>query len=123
MGQYHKVVNLDKQEYLTPSSFDDGAKLMEFGTSAKGTMTALAILLSDSPDRGGGDPHTRDREWYGRWAGDRVMIAGDYADGDEGKPNVYDQASSGEGDWLDISTPVASMIRKVEPDMRMQTQM
>ena len=120
MGQYHIVVNLDKQEYLQPWKFADGAKLMEFGMSACGTMTALAVLLSDSPDRGGGDLHTRDREWYGRWAGDRIIVAGDYADGDEGHANVYDQCASGEGDWLDISLQVASMIRKVEPEMRME---
>ena len=118
MGQYHKVVNLDKQEYLTPWRFVDGAKLMEFGASSMGTMTALAVLLSDSPDRGGGDLHTRDREWYGRWAGDRIIVAGDYADGDEGHANVYDQCACGEDDWLDISTQVAAMIRKADVNIR-----
>ena len=119
MGQYHIVVNLDKQEYLIPWKFADGAKLLEFGASAMGTMTALAVLLSDSPDRGGGDLHSDDREWYGRWAGDRITVAGDYADGDEGHANIYDQCTSGEGDWLDIGIQVATMIRKANVGIRM----
>lgn len=58
MGQYHQVVNLDKHEKLYPHVLGDGLKLMEFGCSGDGTMTALAILLAGSckgGPRGGGD--------------------------------------------------------------------
>ena len=82
MGQYYVVINLDKQEFLKTYKFNDGAKLLEFGCSADGTMTALAVLLSDGNGRGGGDLHSED-PIIGSWSGDRIVIAGDYAD--EGK--------------------------------------
>ena len=79
MGQYYYVVNVDKKEFLYPHKFGDGLKLMEFGSSGCGTMTGLAILLADGNGRGGGDIRSED-EIIGSWAGDRIVIAGDYAD-------------------------------------------
>ncbi len=55
MGQYYRIVNRDRQEFLEPNEFGDGSKLLEFGCSSNGVMTALAILLSDGNGRGGGD--------------------------------------------------------------------
>lgn len=86
MGQYHYVVNLDKRQYLHPHTFGQGLKLMEFGSDGGGTMLALAVLLAGDNGRGGGDFHEPGsglRELVGSWAGDRVVIAGDY--GDEGR--------------------------------------
>jgi hypothetical protein len=85
MGQYYKIVNLDKKEYLHPHAFGDGLKLLEFGMSSRGTMTGLTILLADGNNRGGGDLRVDEsnpicRDFVGRWAGDRIVIAGDYAD-------------------------------------------
>lgn len=54
-------------------------KLMEFGMSAGGTLTALAVLLADGNGRGGGDLHS-DNDIIGSWAGDPIVVAGDYAD-------------------------------------------
>jgi uncharacterized protein YbcC (UPF0753/DUF2309 family) len=82
MGQYYRIVNLDKKEYISPHFFGDGAKLMEFGCSSYGMMTGLAILLADGNNRGGGDLYSEDAI-IGSWAGDRIVITGDYAD--EGK--------------------------------------
>jgi len=82
MGQYYLIVNIDKKEYIYPHKFGDGLKLLEFGASACGTMTGLAILLSDGNGRGGGDVRS-DNPIIGSWAGDRIVISGDYAD--EGK--------------------------------------
>ena len=79
MGQYYMVVNIDKKEYLHPHRFDDGLKLMEFGQSAGGTLTGLAILLADGNGGGGGDIYSED-PIIGSWAGDRIVIAGDYAE-------------------------------------------
>ncbi len=42
-------------------------------------MTALAILLADGNGRGGGDLKS-ERGIIGSWVGDRIVIAGDYAD-------------------------------------------
>ena len=82
MGQYFYPCNIDKKEFIHPHAFGDGLKAKEFAMSAPTTMTALAILLADGNGRGGGDFHV-ESEWVGRWAGDRIVIAGDYAD--EGK--------------------------------------
>lgn len=79
MGQYYKIVNLDKRQYLIPHDFGDGLKLMEFGMSGHGTMTALAILLASGNGRGGGDLSS-EKPIVGSWAGDRIVIAGDYDD-------------------------------------------
>jgi len=86
MGQYYIILNLDKKQYLRPWNFGDGAKLLEFGTSGNGVMLGLAILLSDGNDRGGGDlrvPENAPEELnslIGSWAGDRIVVSGDYAD-------------------------------------------
>lgn len=79
MGQYYLICNLDKRQYLCPHSFGDGAKLMEFGGSGSGTMLGLAVLLSSGNGRGGGDLSATD-SLIGSWAGDRIVIVGDYDD-------------------------------------------
>lgn len=114
MGQYHFPVNWDRKEYLDPHTFGDGLKLMEFGSSANGTLTGLAVLLASSNRggaRGGGDLHpwhggpgyegrengviVNDRyeqalmeHIVGRWATDRISILGDYYTDDEIPANV-----------------------------------
>ena len=94
MGQYYKIVNLTKKEYLKPHAFGDGLKLLEFGSGGCGTMCALAILLSDGNGRGGGDLHTkRNEKLIGSWAGDKIVVTGDYADAGRftfGEKNLYD---------------------------------
>jgi len=82
MGQYYKIVNVKKREYINPHMFDEGLKLMEFGMSAGGSLTALAVLLSNGNGRGGGDLNSANTI-VGSWAGDPIVVAGDY--GDEGK--------------------------------------
>ena len=103
MGQYYLIVNLDKKQFLHPHKCGDGLKLMEFACSASGTLTALAILLADGNNRGGGDLRS-DHPVIGSWAGDRIVIAGDYADegrftGNPGR-NLYRVAHD---DYADIS--------------------
>lgn len=92
MGQYYRTVNLDKKQVLDPHEFNDGAKLMEFASSSCGMLRALAILLADGNGRGGGDLHSSD-PLVGSWAGDRIVIAGDYGDDgkfvDDDKANLY----------------------------------
>jgi len=68
MGQYHKVFNLDAMQKLYPRASGDSIKLMEFGTGAYGTLSALALLLAK------GTGH------QGPWAGQRIVVSGDYAD-------------------------------------------
>jgi hypothetical protein len=102
MGQSYLVVNLDKKEFLDPSKFGDGLKLLEFGLSEMGTMSGLAILLADGNNGGNGGDIKEDpvSGIVGHWAGDRVVIAGQYVTEDKfitkksltkglRKPNTY----------------------------------
>ena len=96
MGQYYKILNIDKEEGIHPHDFNDGLKLMEFGGSGKGAMAALAALL------------VTDKLQVGPWAGCRIVISGDYADKGRFVPAAYsslnlytyaaqdDEASEGE---------------------------
>ena len=78
MGQYHKVYNIDKKEYFRA----DFLKLAE-QVGTKTSTTALFMLVANSNGRGGGD--FRDHELIGAWAGDRIVVQGDYAEkGDRG---------------------------------------
>lgn len=102
MGQYHSIYNKTKKEMLTPHSFGCGTKLLEF-TSSYALMSGLAVLLANSNGRGGGDlnpPFRMSPKTYkilpnkgadlkkemaiaaisGRWAGDEIVIQGDYAE-------------------------------------------
>lgn len=79
MGQYFRLVNVAKRQYLRPHAAGDGAKLLEFGASGSGVMMCLAVLLADGNGRGGGDLRS-DSPLIGSWAGDPIVIAGDYAD-------------------------------------------
>jgi hypothetical protein len=79
MGQYYLIVNIDKKQFLHPHKCGDGLKLLEFACGGAGTMTALAVLLADGNSRGGGDLRSTN-PIIGTWAGDRIVIAGDYAD-------------------------------------------
>ena len=79
MGQAYYIVNRTKRQYLNPNRFEDGRKLMEFGASGSGTMMALAVLLADGNGRGGGDLRS-ESTLIGSWAGDPIVITGDYAD-------------------------------------------
>jgi len=104
MGQYYKIVNIKKKQYISPHTFGDGSKLMEFSMSANGVLAGLAILLADGNGRGGGDLHS-ENDIVGSWAGDNIVVAGDYAD--DGKfvkdadKNLYHIASI-EGEDISI---------------------
>jgi hypothetical protein len=104
MGQYYKIVNVDKKEFIKPS----WNKLMEFGASSYGEMTGLSLLVMNPEDKKeylsqikslttdgliNLDKYikhgTGSKSVVGRWAGDRIVIAGDYAEeGDAAEGNL-----------------------------------
>lgn len=108
MGQYHTTYNLDKQEFIHPHHIDNGLKLYEQVAHISTTSTALFALLANSNGRGGGD--FPEHDLIGRWAGDRILVQGDYAkEGDNGyvAPDVL------EG-FKDISEQVVDMLKTIE---------
>jgi hypothetical protein len=72
MGQYHYLANLDTKEFVMPS----GAKQYEHTFYNGDLAHAMYLLTMTSPYRGGGD--WAETTVSGRWAGDRVVILGDY---------------------------------------------
>jgi len=107
MGQYHEVYNLDKKERIYPHAIDNGLKLYEQVGHIGSTSTALFALLANSNGRGGGD--FPKHPMIGRWAGDRILIQGDYAEPD-------DQAAHHESEleaFTDISKDVAEMLKTI----------
>jgi hypothetical protein len=108
MGQYHEIYNLDKKERINPNSIDNGLKLYEQVGRIYTSATALFALVANSNGRGGGDfpPH----DVIGRWAGDRILVQGDYA-----KPTDQGYVPAGELEsFTDISDKVASMLVEIE---------
>ena len=112
MGQYHVLANLDKKEVVTPHGLGMGLKQWEHIGGTASLADAQYILTMTSPNRGGGDlPETG---ISGRWAGDRVVVLGDYTT-DADLPNVPNAGSLwGETDkWVDITDFVATAFEAV----------
>lgn len=72
MGQYYKLVNFDKKEFVEPWPLDCGAKLTEWSYNRAPMACALMNLVA------------------GRWKGDRVYVVGDYADLENTLVNWYE---------------------------------
>jgi len=116
MGQYWKLVNLDKKEYVHPHRVGCGLKLGEQISSHPGTGTALLILCAAMPaSRGNGDLQA-DPGVVGRWAGDRIALVGDYAEHDD-LPDEFEAESiykrcSEDGDYEDITDMIVPVIER-----------
>lgn len=112
MGQYFKAVNLDKREVVCPWCINGGAKLWEWAVNRQGAIFTFLLCRGAGIDRVDDPPSyliaSADRSVVvaevrhksiddkqgpapssimGRWAGDRVILVGDYDD---------------EFDWSDI---------------------
>lgn len=107
MGQYHLVVNLDKQECVHPHKLGCGLKLWEQMANHPGTGVALLILLAVSNGRGGGDI-SGPSSVIGRWGGDRIAVIGDYAEAGD----VPQGCSIQWDDYTDITHLVTPIIEQ-----------
>jgi hypothetical protein len=108
MGQYHITYNLDKEEFIHPHRIDNGLKLYEQVGWIGSTSTALFALLANSNGRGGGD--FPKHHLIGYWAGDRILVQGDYAEkGDNGyvDPDVLEK-------FTDISEQAVDMLNFIK---------
>jgi hypothetical protein len=75
MGQYFKIVNLDKREYLAP---DDFGVEMKLNLGWEELNQAFIYLLAQGFHPEHGWQHDSENKYLGRWAGDRVIVIGDY---------------------------------------------
>lgn len=75
MGQYHNVVNLDKNFFYSPQSLGDFHKLLEQGCSLL-SCASLALLLSEG------------------WNVDRVALVGDYGEDNDLPGRTEEEMSS-----------------------------
>ncbi len=81
MGQYHSIYNLDKQEVIHPHDIGLGAKQREHTGHTASLSDMMYVLTTCSPMRGGGDFWAEVMgDFIGRWAGDRVVVIGDYSE-------------------------------------------
>ena len=110
MGQYHVLVNYDKKEIVEPYGLGLGAKQREQVGAFNGTIAdAMYLLVMTSPSAGGGDlPLTG---VSGRWAGDRVMVVGDYTQ-DINVPSIPNASQLYGGKYEDI-TPMVAIALKI----------
>ena len=113
MGQYHILINKDRKEYVHAHRIGLGLKLMEQCRFAGSTADALWLLLANSNGRGGGD--AEDHPLIGSWAGDRIVVQGDYArPTDRGYVRTWDeteQINLIERDYTDISEQARHLIK------------
>jgi len=124
MGQYHKLINLTKKEYVNPYEIGLGAKHLE-GIGFEGSMGDVMYLLSiaqGNERRGGGD--AEGHRYIGRWAGDKVVVVGDYYDEDNDNPKfkgLYDVDVEEQKElWHDISHGVRELLSSVYDDLNFE---
>jgi hypothetical protein len=105
MGQYFIIVNLDKKEFLESHWFGHHSKLPSFARTAEGAMAGLALLLACS-----GSGWYSSGPIYGRWAGDRIAIVGDYFHGTVGghefSQDIWYRITNQEDGWAGIGEQV-----------------
>lgn len=68
------LVNLDSLDYLDPMDFGEPYNFTEIVNGQDGSMMALALLLADSNNRGGGDLRSN-HPAIGAWAGAHIVLA------------------------------------------------
>ena len=123
MGQYHILANWDKKEWVDPHKIGLGLKQGEqIGNFHASMGDILYLLVAISNGRGGGDVPTEGlEETLGRWAGDRVLVVGDYSEPSdittiEGLTNPAEQIyracqeEDPDSEWTDISVMIDHMI-------------
>lgn len=119
MGQYYKIANLTKREFIHPHKLASGLKAWEILANEMCTK-AMFLLMVCGERRGGGDlqPH----EAAGRWHGDHVVVVGDYADAGDfqthnpsfGPQDIYGLCNEDAGEWAftDVSDMVCDALEK-----------
>ena len=122
MGQYHKLINITKKEYVVGYDIGILAKHYEqigFEGSMADVLYCLMIAQGDDR-RGGGD--VSGHKFIGRWAGDHVAIVGDYYTEENDNYKyicLYDIVESYKG-YKNISSSIRSMLRAIYPKLKLK---
>jgi hypothetical protein len=120
MGQYHKLINITKKEYIVGHDIGIMAKHYEqigFEGSMADVLYCLMIAQGNER-RGGGD--VDGHKAIGRWAGDHVAIVGDYyteEDDNHEYRNLYDYVEY-DRHYKNISPSIRSMLRVIYPKLK-----
>ena len=123
MGQYHKLINITKKEYVVGYDIGILAKHYEqIGFEGSMADVLYCLMIAQGNDyRGGGD--VSGHKYIGRWTGDDVAIVGDYYDdklGDNHKYyNLYDEVEANK-DYKNISPSIRSMLRVIYPKLKIK---
>ena len=121
MGQYHKLINITKKEYVVGHDIGIGLKHYEqIGFEGSMADVLYCLMIAQGNDRrGGGD--VSGHKFIGRWTGDDVAIVGDYYTDDLGdnlKYNgLYDIVET-DKDYKNISPSIRWMLRAVYPKLK-----
>lgn len=111
MGQYFKVINKTKKEFINPHTFGNGLKLWEIVASGSGVLQGLGLLLAEGHIEYNKKYEPIPSTIIGRWQGDSIAIVGDYA-----KSGLYDMCEDEDGKpkngWKDISIPTYRTLLK-----------
>ena len=124
MGQYHKLINITKKEYIV--GHDIGINLKHYEQIGfEGSMADVLYCLmiaQGNDNRGGGD--VSGHKFIGHWTGDQVAIVGDYYHEDTDKPeytSLYDIVES-DRHYKNISPSIRSMLRVIYPKLTIKKQ-
>jgi hypothetical protein len=119
MGQYHKLINITKKEYIV--GHDIGINLKHYEQIGfEGSMADVLYCLmiaQGNERRGGGD--VDGHKAIGRWAGDHVAIVGDYyteEDDNHEYKNLY-YIVDDDRHYKNISPSIRSMLRVIYPKL------
>jgi hypothetical protein len=119
MGQYHKLINTTKKEFV--SGWDIGMMQKHYEQIGfRGSMADVLyclVISQGNEKRGGGD--TDGHDFIGHWTGDDIAVVGDYytESSDYYKyRDLYDKVEEDEN-YTNISSSIRSMLEAVYPEL------
>ena len=122
MGQYHKLINITKKEYIV--GHDIGINLKHYEQIGfEGSMADVlyCLMIAQGNDyRGGGD--VSGHKLIGHWTGDHVAIVGDYYEEGTDKPEYRNLYRIVENDKhnKNISPSIRAMMRVIYPKLKIK---
>lgn len=85
MGEYFKIVNPVKRQYIDARRFNENVKASGVLYGNHGVAVALLVCNFEQVGRSDGKPNHRYGELAGSWFADPIIIAGD----DHGEPDMF----------------------------------